>query len=105
MAAKTQIYEELKQRSLQEPNVKAAYDALETAHQVARLRIRRGLTQKELADLVGTKQPSIARLESGSDLPRLSFLRRVVEALGGRVTITIETDPETTTAADAEVTA
>ena len=42
----------------------------------------RALTQKELADLVGTKQPSIARLESGSDLPRLSFLRRVVEALG-----------------------
>ena len=34
---------------------------------------------------MGTKQPSIARLESGSDLPRLSFLRRVVEALGGRV--------------------
>jgi len=54
---------------------------------------------------VGTKQPSIARLESGSDLPRLSFLRRVVEALGGRVTITIEADPETTTAADAGVTA
>ena len=69
MAAKTIPYEELKQRSLQDPNVKAAYDALEPVHQVARLRIMRGLTQKELADLVGTKQPSIARLESGSDLP------------------------------------
>ncbi|MCG2766766.1 MAG: hypothetical protein ABIK79_09505 [Chloroflexota bacterium] len=41
MAAKTKPYEELKHRSLQDPNVKAAYDALEPAHQVARLRIMR----------------------------------------------------------------
>jgi len=105
MAGKTIPYDELKQRSLPDPDVKAAYDDLEPAHQVARLRIMRGLTQKELADLVGTKQPSIARLESGGGLPRLSFLRRVVEALGGRVILTIEADPETTTAADAGVTA
>jgi len=88
MAGKTIPYDELKQRSLPDPDVKAAYDDLEPAHQVARLRIMRGLTQKELADLVGTKQPSIARLESGGGLPRLSFLRRVVEALGGRVILT-----------------
>ena len=42
MAAKTKPYEELKQRSLQDPNVKAAYDVLEPAHQAltnSRLRL------------------------------------------------------------------
>ena len=90
---------------MRDPEFRKAYEDQEPAYQVARLRIMRGLTQKELADLVGTKQPSIARLESGSDLPRLSFLQRVVEALGGRVTITIEADSETATADDVRVTA
>jgi predicted transcriptional regulator len=49
----------------------------------------RGLTQAQLAEKVGTKQPSIARLESGQEAPRLSFLKRVVEALGGTLEIRI----------------
>ena len=43
-----------------------------------------------MAALVGAKQPSIARLESGKLTPSLGFLRRVVTALGGKLTITIE---------------
>jgi len=61
-----------------------AAEELEPGFQIARIRILRGLTQKQLADLVGTKQSSIARLESGSSEPRLSFLRRVIQALGGK---------------------
>lgn len=41
----------------------------------------KGLTQKELADKVGTQQSAIARLESGKDIPSLTFLMRVAEAL------------------------
>lgn len=63
-------------------------------YQVARLRARRGLSQAELAGLVGTKQPSIARLESGQREPSLSFLRRVVEALGGKLSVQITGDEE-----------
>lgn len=68
---------------MQDPEFRAAVEELEPAYQVARLRIKRGLTQKQLANLVGTHQSSIARLESGKTEPRLSFLRRVVKALGG----------------------
>ncbi|MCC7355843.1 MAG: helix-turn-helix transcriptional regulator, partial [Anaerolineae bacterium] len=75
---------------MKDPEFRAAAEALEPAYQLARLRILRGLTQKELAALVGTKQSSIARLESGNAAPSLSFLRRVVEALGGRVVVQIE---------------
>ena len=44
-AKKAVLYEELKQRSLQDPNVKPAYDTLEPAYQNARLRIEQGLSQ------------------------------------------------------------
>jgi DNA-binding XRE family transcriptional regulator len=77
-------------KQLQDPGFRQAWDELEPAYQVARLRILRGLTQQQVADLVGTRQPSIARLESGKSSPNLAFLKRVVEALNGRLTVRIE---------------
>jgi len=41
----------------------AASKELEPGYQVARLRMMRGLTQAQLAEMVGTRQPSIARLK------------------------------------------
>ena len=87
---------------LQDPEFRQDYDDLEPAYQVARLRIRRGLSQKQLAEMVGTKQPSIARLESGQVAPRLSFLKRVVEALGGTLTVHIEAPSEAPGLAESE---
>lgn len=46
-------------------------------------RIAAGLTQAELAQLVGTSQPTIARLENADyEGHSLSMLRRIAEALG-----------------------
>ena len=73
---------------------RAEYDRLQSAFDVARLRMKRGLTQAELASMVGTRQSSISRLESGKSEPSLSFLRRVIEALGGRIEITIVAEEE-----------
>lgn len=70
-----------------DPAFRQAYAALEAAYQVARLRIMRGLTQTQLAELVGTKQPSVARLESGQSTPRLDFLQRLAAALDARLEI------------------
>ena len=97
MTVKTIPYEVLKERSLQDPEVRAAYDALEPAYQVACLRIEQGMTQEELAHKVGTKQPNIARLESGKVTPSLPYLRRVAEALGARLVVRIEPKQEKTT--------
>jgi len=44
------------------------------------LRLAKGLTQAQLAELLNTKQESIARLESGSPLPSLSTVKRVAAA-------------------------
>jgi len=90
MTANTNIrFEDWEADQMKDPEFRAAVEELEPAYQVARLRIMRGLTQEQLAELVGTKQSSIARLESGNTQPRLSFLRRVVEALEGRLEVRI----------------
>ena len=64
------------------PDFLAAAEELEPGYQVARLRMLRGLTQAQLAEMVGTRQPSIARLENGTSTPSLSFLTKIAEALG-----------------------
>lgn len=80
MSAKAIHFEQVKADLLADLEIKAAYDVLETAYEIARLRLDRGLTQAELAELVGTKQPSITRLEKGETLPSLAFLKRVADA-------------------------
>jgi DNA-binding XRE family transcriptional regulator len=60
------------------------------AQKVYELRKKAGLTQTQLAELVQTSQPVIARLESGEDTtrtPSLSTLYRIAEAVGMDVNI------------------
>jgi DNA-binding XRE family transcriptional regulator len=70
---------------LRDPEFVAAANELEPGYQIARLRIQHGLTQAELAKMIGTRQPSIARLENGSSVPSLSFLQRIADALDARI--------------------
>jgi transcriptional regulator with XRE-family HTH domain len=48
---------------------------------IAAERARRSVSQRELAQLTGTTQSAIARLEGGSRAPRLDTLLRVAHAL------------------------
>lgn len=70
---------------------KKAGEAWEIALQLAALRKKSGLSQKELARRVGTSQQQISRLESPSyEGHSLSMLRRVAEVLGATVHVEIE---------------
>ena len=51
------------------------------ADQVAARRSELGLSQKQLADLCGTTQSAIARLESGGRPPRIDTLLGIAAAL------------------------
>lgn len=53
----------------------------ELAELIIRHRIKRGLTQEQLAKLVGTKQPGIARAEKGTALPTIALLSKIASAL------------------------
>ncbi|MHA1595612.1 MAG: CBS domain-containing protein [Candidatus Baldrarchaeia archaeon] len=54
---------------------------LPTAEDIKRLRRMVKLTQAELAKLAGVSQSLIARIEKGSVDPRLSTLRKIIEAI------------------------
>ena len=51
------------------------------ADKVAERRQASGLSQRELAELVGTTQSAIARLERGGRPPRIDTLLRIADAL------------------------
>jgi hypothetical protein len=83
------------------PNAKAAYDRVTrlilsggrseppAAVRLAELRRLRELSQAEVAERAGIKQAAVARIEGRGDI-RLSTLRRVVLAMGGRLSIRVE---------------
>jgi len=91
-------FEEWETEQLKDPEFRAAVRRREPSYWIIHLRTMRGLTQKELADRLGTHQSSISRLENGTNEPNVGFLRRVVEALGGTLEIRI-TAPELEAAA------
>ena len=47
--------------------------------------IEAGLTQRDIAERMGTSQPTVARLECGESDPRLSPLERFAVAIGQRI--------------------
>ncbi len=63
------------------------------AEQVSARRRELGLSQKELAELTGTTQSAIARLESGGRPPRIDTLLRIANALD--CSLAVELRPRT----------
>lgn len=54
---------------------------LPTQREIRQLRKMAGLTQKELAKRAGVSQSLVARIETGTVDPRLSTLKRIVDAI------------------------
>jgi ribosome-binding protein aMBF1 (putative translation factor) len=62
-------------------------DKLALAHRIRELREAKGLSQAEVAEQIGTKQPSIARIEHGESLPKIEMLQKLARVFGMRVQI------------------
>ena len=72
-----------RQESLREERVNA-----EVARTIYELRQEAGLTQNQLADLVGTTQSVISRLEDADyEGHSLSMINRIAQALGRKLTV------------------
>jgi transcriptional regulator with XRE-family HTH domain len=57
-------------------------DILKLMNEVRLLRRRTGVSQRRLAQLAGTSQPTIAAYETGKKTPSLRTLRRLARAVG-----------------------
>ena len=52
-------------------------------------RKKKNLSQKELAELIGTRQSNISRLEHGNYNPSLDFLNKIAQAMGKQLEVRI----------------
>ena len=64
-------------------------DAKELGYRLARNRMKSGLTQARVAELMGTKQPAVSRVEQGRSVPSLEWIERFVAATGRRLEVDI----------------
>lgn len=86
-------WKKIKNEMLKDPEFKKAYDDLQPEFDLIKLmiqkRIDEGLTQKELARRMKTKQSAISRFESGTYNPSLAWIRNAVHALNAKIRISI----------------
>ena len=86
-------FKKVLKQALKDPKVKAEYDHLgpeyDIIEAIIRQRLKKGLTQKQLAQKMGTKQSALSRLESGNYNPSLAFLKKVATALNSQLHINL----------------
>lgn len=87
------VFEDLKREWMKNPEFRMEYDKLEPEFQIARqiigARIKRKMSQQQLAKKAGTGQAVISRLEGMNAKPSISLLSRVAQALGTKIQITV----------------
>jgi DNA-binding XRE family transcriptional regulator len=77
-----------KSLGLSEIEMELIFQKKKLIEKLKRARIKRGLTQAQLAEMVQSKQPAIARMESGlTSEVSMDFLCKVAFVLGVSVTI------------------
>ena len=91
-----QTHDELVKKLMQRPGVAAEVTRIEREEGVLldallKARMEAGLTQADVAALMGTQPPSVARLEralaTGKHSPSIATLRKYVKACGRQLTL------------------
>ena len=89
---KVRTFQNRLREDMKDPEFKKHYQeerqALKLAIKIAELRDQKGLSQQELAKLMGTSQQAISRIESGEyEGFTLKTLEKIAEATGMRIKI------------------
>jgi ribosome-binding protein aMBF1 (putative translation factor) len=86
-------FKQFKSKALQNPIIKTEYEVLGPEYEVIKTiikeRIKRGWSQTELAEAVGSRQPVISRLERGDGNPSLQTLSKIAKALNLSLTVSM----------------
>ena len=79
-------YSEYKEKVLQNPEIKAEYDALQPEYDIIQAminaRVEQNITQKELSARTGITQADISRIENGTRNPSLKLVKKLAQGLG-----------------------
>ncbi len=81
----TTTFKQFKTKTLKDKAIKTEYETLGPEYEVVKTiinqRIKRGWSQSQLAEAVGSRQPVISRLERGEGNPSLQTLHKIAKAL------------------------
>lgn len=84
-------WEDYEKKLMKRKGFKRLVETNESKYQLVRslikARLKKKLSQKELATKIGTKQPVISRLENMQSYPTLSLLERISHALDTKLHI------------------
>ncbi len=84
-------WEDYEKKLMKRKGFKKLSEKNESKYQLIRsligARLKKNLSQKELAKRIGSKQPVISRLENMQSFPTLSLLERISQALGTKLYI------------------
>lgn len=86
-------YSSLKEKYLKDPDVRREYDKLKPRYEliesIIKKRIEKGLSQKDLANMIETKQSAISRIESGNYNPSFNLIQKIAKALDSKLEVKI----------------
>jgi len=86
-------YKQFRAKLLKNKETRQAYEKLgpqfALIEMIIKKRIEKGITQKELAQRIGSKQSSVSRLESGVYNPSFLFLKKIASALDTKLKISL----------------
>lgn len=90
-------WEDFEKELFKQPGFKEAVEETrleyEIAHALIEARLKKGLTQAEIARRMHTKQSVISRAENARTVPSLSFLKRLAKVLGASLQIQFKINP------------
>lgn len=82
---------EVKKELLKNKEYRKVYERMKPKYELANsliaIRLKKKLSQKKLAEKIGTKQPVISRLESMTSKPSFSLLDKISKALDVKLRI------------------
>jgi ribosome-binding protein aMBF1 (putative translation factor) len=88
--AKTTVEERRAREAAFEDLMASINPAFALRREIKNARRRSGLSQRELAQRMGTKQSVIARMELGQSTPDVSTLRKLADATGSQLVIRLD---------------
>lgn len=87
-------WREYRKKLVRNPEVRKELIKIEPEYQLARsliaARIKKKMTQADIARRAKTNQASVSRLETGSARPSMPFLERIAAAIGARLMVRFE---------------